>query len=392
MSLVTIELATAVVLLAGAGVMVRSFANMARADLGIRSANVHAALVNVRPNRYGDPESQARFFDRLLARLHDSPDVESIALADELPAGNGRRAGFESASDPAADAEHRDTISTLTVSPGYFEAVGATIRAGRDFTAFDTAGAAPVAIVNQRAADTRWPGEDPLGKRLRLVDGATPGPWLTVVGVASNVVQNVANRQVKDPLVYRPFAQRPAASAWVIARLRTGAPRLATLFRSGIDAIDRDVPIWIGPLSLEALMAAMGNYWMLGTNTAMFAVFAAIALFLASFGIYAVVAYSVSCRTREFGVRQAIGAAPGDILTLVLGETAWPLGAGLSVGIAAALALVPLLRSQLVQVSPDDPTTLIVASLTLILCGVAGCLVPAYRATRVSPAVALRVE
>ena len=390
MLLMIAEIAIAVVLLAGAGVMVRSFINMAHADLGVQVTNVDAMLVSLPRSRYSDGPSQIRFFDRLIARLREAPDVQSVTLADELPAANGRRAPYELAAEAPTDAEHRDNVSALTISPAYFETVGATILAGRDFSPFDDASGSPVAIVNQRFAEAHWRGEDPLGKRLRLFDGATAGPWMTVVGVASNVVQNVGDRQVKDPLVYRPFRQRPVSSLWVVARIRNGAPHVASILRDGIDAIDPDVPIWIGPHTLDALMAAMGSYWLLGNHTAMFAVFGVIALFLASLGIYGVVAYSVRRRSKEFGIRMAIGATNRDVLTLVLGQSARPIALGWSIGILASLAVTPILRSQLVHVSPDDPLTLVVASVALITCGLIGCLLPAYGATRVGPAVVLR--
>jgi ABC-type antimicrobial peptide transport system permease subunit len=163
-------------------------------------------------------------------------------------------------------------------------------------------------------------------------------------------------------------------------------------FRSALDAIDANVPIWIGPLSVDAFIASMGNYWLLGNNTAMFTLFAVIALALAALGIYAVVASSVSRRTKEFGVRRAIGGTPRDILTLVLGENAATIFAGLLIGIVAALELAPVLRSQLVHVSSRDPITVVLASGVLVCCGLVGCLLPAYRATRIPPGAALRVE
>jgi predicted permease len=390
MSLVTIEIASAVVLLVGAGVMVRSFANMARADLGIRSADVHAMLVSVPRGRYPDGGSQVRFFDRLAALLVETADLQPIALVDELPAANGRRVGYELATDAPTDIGHRDTVASITISPAYFDVVGATIVAGRDFTNFDDASAPSVAIVNQRFVDLHWRGQDPLGRRVRLFDGATPGPWMTIVGIASNVVQNVVDRQVKDALMYRPYRQTPISSLWVVGRARGDAAYVAKAFRTAIDAIDPDVPIWIGPLSLDALMAAMGNYWLLGTNTAMFTVFAGLALFLACLGIYAVIAYSVRRRSKEFGIRLAIGASRRDVLTLVLGECLRPITVGMTTGLLLSLAVTPILRSQLVHLSPADPLTVVVATGTLVACGLLGCLLPAYRATRVNPADVLR--
>jgi putative ABC transport system permease protein len=390
--LIAVEIATALVLLVGAAVMVRSFASMARADLGIRPADVHAILVRLPRVRYSGDASQIRFFDQLTARLAEDSAVRSVAVASELPAGNGRRVGFELPTDAATDPEHRQTIMTLTVGPGYFDTIGATVLSGRDFTHFDDASSPTVAIVNQRFADTYWRGEDPLGKQVRVFDGPNAGAWTTVVGVVSNVVQNVTDRQVKDAMLYSSYRQRPASSLWVVTRMRNDAPRTASTFRAAIDAIDPDVPIWIGPQSLNALMAAMGNYWLLGNNTVMFAGFAAIALFLASLGIYAVAAYSVARRTRELGIRMAIGATRRDVLALVVRESAVPLGIGTAAGAVASLALTPTLRSQLVNVSPNDPLAVASAVGILLACGLLGSLLPAYRATCIGPATALRHE
>jgi putative ABC transport system permease protein len=388
-ALVTIEIAIAVLLLAGAGVMVKSFMNMATASLGVRTADVSAMLVSLHRG-YDDAESQIRFFDRLTTRLAEAGSIESVALADELPAATGRRLAYETAGDVPVDAERRSVVSAFTISPGYFGTLGATIAAGRDFNRFDTRSGSPVAIVNQKFADLHWRGEDPRGKRLRLFDGATPGPWMTVVGVASNIVQNMTDRQVQDAVVYRSYLQRPARSLWVVARARPGAAIGAGVFRKEIDALDPDVPIWIGPFPLDTLMTAMGNYWLLGSNAVMFAVFGAIALLLASLGIYAVIAYSVGRRTKEIGIRIAIGATSRDILRLIVAQSAWPLAVGWGVGIIASLVMMPALKSQLVHVSPGDPMTLAGASCLLVACGLGGCLLPAVRATRIGPAVALR--
>jgi len=291
---------------------------------------------------------------------------------------------------------HRPTphiaTSTLTVGPAYFSTIGAAMLSGRDFTLTDDAAAPAVAIVNQRFVEMYWRGDNPLGRRLRVFDGPEPGPWLTVVGVAANVVQNVTDRQVKDALVYRPFAQQPAPSSWVVARTRTDASHIASDCRAAIDAIDADVAIWIGPQSLTLLMAAMGNYWLLGNNTALFATFAIIALFLASLGIYAVVAYFVARRTKEFGIRMAIGATGGDVLALVLRESGRPLALGSAIGVVGSLALTPALRSQLVHVSPSDPLAIASAVSVLVACGLFGALVPAVRAARIGVAIALRDE
>jgi putative ABC transport system permease protein len=213
---------------------------------------------------------------------------------------------------------------------------------------------------------------------------------LTVVGVASNVVQNSADRQAHDPVVYRPYRQQPQRAMWVIVRAGVPLAALAPAFRREIGAIDADLPIWIGPLALDDLMDAMGNYWRLGNNAALFAVFAAIALFLAAIGLYAVVASAVHRRTQEIGIRIAIGATAQDVLMLVFMQGMLPSAIGLAIGLAGSLAVTPILKTQLVRVSPIDPITLIAAATVLILAAALGCVIPASRAMRVDPIVALR--
>ena len=385
------EMALAVVLLAGAGALVRSFLNLARADLGVQTADVTTMLLSLPQERYRDPTAQMAFFDRLDTRLDVTPDVESIAIADHLPGGGVRRIPYEIAGAPPVDAERRPTVSALTIGPAYFGTLDAALLSGRDFDDFDGATGPPVAIVNQRFASEHWPGEDPLGKRLRLFDGAAPGAWLAVVGIASNVVQN-DDLQTRDPLVYRPYRQQPERGMWVL--VRSGAPegRLTAAVRREIRTIDPDLPIWIGPYRLDERLAGTGHYWSIRNDAALFVVFAAIALLLASVGLYAVVAHAVSQRTQEIGIRIAIGATTRDVLALVLAQGMLPMGIGLAIGLAASLAVTPILKSQLVRVSPVDPLTLAVASAVLVLSATLGCVIPARRATRVDPVVALRHE
>jgi hypothetical protein len=266
------------------------------------------------------------------------------------------------------------------------------VLSGRDFNEFDGVSGVPVAIVNQRFASLHWPGEDPLGRRLRMFDGTTPDTWLTVVGVASNVVQNIVDQQAHDPLVYRPYRQQPERAMWVIVRTRVPGGSLATEFRRAIQTIDADLPIWIGPFTLDERLAGMGNYWSIRNDAALFVLFAAIALLLASIGLYAVVAHSVSQRTQEIGVRIAIGATARDILSLVLAQGLLPLGIGLTIGLAASLVVTPILKSQLVRVSPADPISLVVTCAVLVLSATLGCWIPARRAMGVDPVVALRHE
>jgi putative ABC transport system permease protein len=381
------EMALAVVLLSGAGVMIRSFLVLHTLDVGVPTANTLAMQVELPDDRYPGAESKISFFDRLTTRLEAIPGVESIAIAARVPAGPALKFPYELAGAAPIDAQRRPIISGVVIGSGYFRTVGVPVRSGREFNDADGGSAVPVAIVNQRFANSYWPGEEPLGKRLRVFDGQAPGSWLTVVGIAPNIIQDGAARQEFDPLVYLPYRQRPLGGAWVLARTRVPTASLGMAVRREIQALDADLPtanLWTLAAWLELPYVDQGNL------TVLFLVFAAIALLLASIGLYAVVAHSVSQRTQEIGVRIAIGATARDILALVLMQGMLPLGIGLTVGLAASLALTPVLKSQLVRVSPVDPLTLVVTSCVLVSAATLGCMIPARRAMRVDPVVALR--
>jgi putative ABC transport system permease protein len=248
---------------------------------------------------------------------------------------------------------------------------------------------APVAVVNEQFARTFWPGDDAIGKRLNLVD--QPQRPLVVVGVVSNVVHDTT-RQKRDPTVYLPYRQRPLANIWVTVRTRATPMSLATPFRQAVAGVDPNLPIGMGPFLVDDRLAGLGNYWIAANNAVLLSMFAVIALLLASIGLYAVVAHSVSQHTYEIGIRIAIGARPGDVLALVMRQGMLPLGIGLVVGLAASLGLNRLLTSQLVNVSPADPAMLLLSSVVLLLAATAGCLMPARRAMRIDPVVVLRTS
>jgi putative ABC transport system permease protein len=388
--LVVGEMALAVVLLAGAGVMVRSFLSMSTADLGVRTTQVTSMLVSLPQERYRDAVAEIAFFDRLTARLQATPGVESLAIANELPTASVRPMPYEIADDVPMDSQRRPTVSVLTIGPKYFSTLGVRLLAGRDFNDFDGVSGVPTAIVNQQFVNAYWPGQDPLGKRLRLFEGTSPTAWLTVVGVVSNVAQNTADRQARDPVVYRPYRQQPRRAMWVIVRAGTPLGSLAPAFRREVHAIDADLPIWIGPSAMNDLTAAMGNYWRLGVNAALLGVFAGVALFLAAIGLYAVVASSVHRRTQEIGIRIAIGATANDVRNFVFRLGILPSTIGLAIGLVASFAVTPVLKTQLVRVSPIDPMTLMATAAALMLAAILGCAFPAWRAMRVDPIVALR--
>jgi putative ABC transport system permease protein len=384
------EVALAVVLLAGAGVMIRSFLNLATAHLGVRTANTLVMGLNLPQAKYPTREAQVSFFDRLKIRLEAVPGVDSTAIGPIPTFAIGGGTAYELTGGGPVDEQSRPTIPVAPIGPDYFRTLGVAVRSGREFNMFDGPSGVPVVLVNQRFATQHWPREDPLGQRVRLFDGHAPGAWRVVVGVVPNLVQG-AYRQEIDPLVYVPYRQGTGAYGSVFVRTSVPTAGLVPAFRREISALDPDLPIWNGPDSLADDLTR-GLYGNIRNHTVVFLIFAAIALLLASMGLYAVVAYSASLRTQEIGVRMAIGATARDILTLVLMQALVPLGIGLTFGLAASLAVTRVLTAELVQVSPADPITFVVASAVLMVAATLGCLIPARRAMRVDPVVALRHE
>ena len=389
--LVVGEVALAVVLLAGAGVMIRSFLKIYMADIGVEAENLLVTRVTLPPSRYAEAESRVAFFEGLSARVEALPGVESVALASTIPTDRLSHVAYEvsgvSSAGAAIDDQQRPTVSTLVAGPSYFATLGARIVEGREFTLFDGAASAPVVVVNERFASSTWPGERALGKRLRLAGASDE--WMTVVGVVGNIAQNDRMRQTMDPVVYLPFRQSSGASMAVFARTRVPPSTLVTDVRRQIRAMDSEL-IPSQPQSLTDIFAE--SYQYRGISGAMFLLCAVIALLLAAIGLYAVIMHSVTQRTQEIGLRIAIGATTGDIRWLVVREGVRTVGLGLAIGVAVSLFVNRLLVSSLVQVSPADPGTYTVVCTTLVLSTAIGCWLPARRAMRLDPVVALQQQ
>jgi len=291
-----------------------------------------------------------------------------------------------------------ESAQFFTVGSDYFRVVGRAAISGRDFNDGDRIGALPVAVVNQSFALKFWPGEHPLGKRLRVrnrgLAGPNQGDWLTVVGIMPDIMQGDPIRQRFLPLVYVPIQQEPLAAAQFLLRTQIPPDQVAQAVRAKMQALDPDV-ILENFTTLKASFSFDGDYMdtehmELGKDAAVAPVFALMALLLAAIGLYAVIAHSVSQRTREIGVRMAIGAAGEDIRAMVLRDGMSPVALGMIFGLAASLAVNRILQSQLVGVSPYDPITLAAAAVVLILVALLACHMPARRAMKVDPAVALR--
>ncbi len=393
--LVTAEMALAIVLLAGAGVMIRSVLNIYTTDVGVDTANILTTRVELRcdvpfcaapDDQYRSAGAKISFFERLTTQLEAIPGVASVALASRPPAGGSIRLPYERSGAPEVDERHQPTTSALIIGPAYFRTLGVTLLAGREFTNADGASGLPAIIVNQQFARSHWPSKRAIGERIRLFDGPTPQPWLTIVGIAPEIVQD-PTRQLPEALLYVPYRQRPAGAMTVIASTRVPPESLAAPFRSVIQGLDHDLPVFDSQ-TLATRLA--GDYRF--NYAVLFSIFAAIALLLASVGLYGVIAHSVSQRTHEIGIRTALGATSGDIFGLVVGQGLIPVGIGLAIGLCASVGVNGILRSTLVNVSPSDPTTLGITCLVLIASAALGCAIPARRATRVDPVVALRQD
>ncbi|MFL5440787.1 MAG: ABC transporter permease [Myxococcales bacterium] len=378
-ALIVAEVALALVLLIAAGLMLRSFERLSRVDPGFDSSNVTVGDIWLPQAKYPDAGRQARFYASLVRALSSAPGVISAGTVSRLPLSGGnssRDVGFPDAPDKMVSADYR------IASAGYFETMRIPLRAGRLFTPVDVDSGARVVIVNESFARAAWPGQNPIGNRIGVTLDQKP---LEVVGVVGDV-KHVSLDAAARPEVYLPLSLEAWPFMTMVVRGRGDLP---ALLRAETGAIDRDQPLYrVG--SMEARFA--GSLGPRRFAAYLLALLAAVALVLAVTGIYGVLSYSVAQRTREMGIRLALGATPAAVLGLVVGDAFRLVGAGIVIGLGAALGLTQLLRSLLFGVSATDPATY--AALAVLLCAVAliASVVAGRRATSVDPALALRAE
>jgi putative ABC transport system permease protein len=395
--LVAGQMTLAIVLLSGAGVLVRSLINVVNANTGVRDPeNVLVGLLSFPSEQYPNPGATLGYIDRFEVKLRAIPGIEDESVASILPVGNVRGLTFEIEGRPNPP-DGGEAVQFLRVGADYFRVAEASPVSGRDFSDGDRTTTLPVAIVNQSFAARYWPREQPLGKRLRSIDRNKAAEWLTVVGVVPNIMQGDPTRRQFKPLVYQPFRQAPTRLG-VNFLLRTGVPpeQVAQTVRVEIQKLDPDVIL----RKFTTLKASFGfdpdrmdrGHSEMGKYAAVSPIFAAMALLLAAVGLYAVIAYSVTQRTKEIGIRIAIGATAGQVRTMVLREGMLPVAIGLVVGLASSFAVNRILQSQLVGVSPYDIATMTGAPAILLVVAFLACRIPARRAMRTDPAIALRYE
>ena len=389
-ALVIAEVAVTVVLLAGATLILRSFVNLSRVDLGFDPHHVLTMHLRVQGAKYGQPEARREFFRQLIERLEAQPGVvaASAVLIRPMEGTAGWDTPFTLEGQSVAQALKNRVPNFEAVTPHYFRTFRIPMKAGREFTDEDTNQSPLTAIISETMAKTLFPGVDPLGKRIRLGAAAPEDPWRTIVGIAGDVRYRELQNVRFD--LYFPFAQWPSAFVNHFAvRTTTEPAALLATVRREVAAIDPTQAI-TRVATMDELVAA--NLAQSRFSAVLLNWLSGLALLMAAIGIYGVLAYSVARRTGEFGIRLALGAQAGDILRLVIGQGMRLVVVGLVLGLTASFALTRLIAGLLFEVSPTDPLSF--AGIVLLLMAIAlfACSLPARRATKVDPMVALRHE
>ena len=381
------EFSLAVLLLAGAGLLLRSFSKLQAVDPGFDPARV--LMVQLTPARNGTADQWRVFYQQLSERIAALPGVEAAGLTEEIfISGNPDGLITIEGASPDSSATARIPFRGDVISEGLFQTLRVPLRKGRFFNAQDNQAAVPVTIINETMARRFWPGEEALGKRFKLGPAQSTNPWLTVVGVVGDMRRQSLERQ---PIaqIFQPYLQSSERRLILLIRT-TGEPiHLAPVVRSEIRALDKTVLV-NGIATLESQLdqrVAERRF-----QTWLLALFSSLALLLAAVGIYGLMSYTVTQSTREFGIRMALGAQPRDLLRLVIGHGLMLSATGVVIGLVAAFALTRVLAGLLFGVTATDPTTFIAAPLVLLLVALLACFVPARRATKVDPMVALRHE
>jgi predicted permease len=399
--LVVAEVALSLVLLISAGLMIRSFVRLQNVNPGFDPKNVVTMQVNLPEARYGDDPKVANFYRQVFERIKALPGVVHVGATHALPwSGNSSMRYFYAEGQPLPPPGREDdyNLNYRVVSPGYFDAMGIPILKGRDFSDDDSVQSDAVAVVNQMLAARLWPNDDPLGKRIRQYRTGREDAWFRVVGVVGNV-RHYWLGDVTQPEIYFSYTQTPLLKSTTIERhrrfmqivVRTSSDPLSIVagVRREVAGIDSELPLY----NIKTMEERLG-FSLVGPrfNTTLMGIFAVVALILAAVGLYGVMSYAVVQRTHEIGIRMALGASQRDVLTFILRQGMTLVGVGVGAGLVAASLLTYMISTLLYEVSPTDPATFTGVSLLLIVVAFFACYIPARRATRVEPLVALRYE
>jgi putative ABC transport system permease protein len=395
-ALVVAEIALALALLIGAGLMVKSFLRLQQTELGFRPDNLLTLRIALPWRKYTtapepDRTPSKQFYQQLLERLATMPGVEQAAITSNLPLSSERQEGkltFTIEGQSVEEQQRNPYLNALRASPNYFQTIGVRLLKGRLLNEFDTEETERAGVISQRLAERAWPGQDPIGKRLKVGGVNSQGRWTTVVGVVGDVKhEEIAGEGGLD--LYVSYQQFSDANMYLLLRTKVAPMALAEAATRAVWAVDPEQSTF-DIMTMDDRIA--GVIWQRRLSGALFAVFAALALALASVGIYGVMSYMVSQRTREIGVRMAMGARPRDVLKLVIGQGAKLIAAGLGAGLIVAFIAGRIISSLLYQVNATDPLTYLVVPLLLASVALVAIYIPARRAMKVDPMTALRTE
>ena len=387
-SLVVFEVALSLVLLVGAGLSIRSFLALVKTNPGFNPDNVLTMKLTLPGAKYRERPQTAAFYNDLVQRVKATAGVQSAALVNYLPLGGSNSSDMYLAEGEAQPPPGRENVGRYRVAtPGYFQTMRIPIVSGRDFTENDKTDTPAVVIVNEALARKHWPGQNAVGKRIRFYGPPDQIRWMEIIGVVEDVTHEL-NLPV-TPEYYLPFAQDSWNSMIVVARTKVDPTSLATELRKQVWAIDKDQPVYE--------VQSMNQVWSMAASLYSFSSvtlggFAVIALLLASLGIYGVMAFAVHQRTQEIGIRMALGATTTEVMKLVLRHGMKLALLGIGIGLVGAFALTRFMKALLVDVQPTDLLTFAVVSGSLFVAAFLACYLPARRATKVDPLVALRYE
>jgi len=383
------EVALALLLLISASLLITSFQRLQRSDPGFSPPHLLTFQLTLPEAKYPDEQRAAAFFEQLLRKLDAMPGARASAAVQSLPLG-GRGSNFSEVEiEIEGSSAKRGELPVglvQTITPGYFNTLGIPLQSGRAFTANDTSNTPGATVLSRALAADLWPGVNPLGKRLRVIDGSFVGPWLSVVGVAGNVKHRALSRD--DGLaLYLPLRQRPLRIMSVAVRTAVDPTGFVDAAADAVRSLDPDIPLY-RVATMEQVLA--DSLYITRTAASLLGVFGVVALVLAAVGIFGLLSYSVDQRTQEIGVRLALGANGSDILKLVFGQGMRLVLVGLAIGLVLALGLTRFMRSLLFGVSTSDPFVFAAATLLLVAVALIALGLPARRAARVEPVIAMR--
>jgi len=388
--LIVVEVALSVVLLVGAGLLFRSFLRLQSVNTGFVSEDVWTARLTPSGTSYANQADYDRFYNQVLQKISAVPGVQDAGLINTLPLDKGPTTGFRVDGRPITTPDKWPGANYRAVSPNYFRAMGIPVLQGRAYTDRDTTNTPLVMIVNQKLADEEFAGENPIGKRITFgsTDSNRQPVWFEIVGVVANV-RSLELREEPTAELYFAALQDYWPAMSLVVRSNLDSPNLGASVRQIVNEVDKSVPVSNVQMMDHVVSASITqprfNLFLLG-------LFSTVAMLLSAAGIYGVTAYTVTQRTHELGIRIALGAQVSDVLKMILGQGMAVIGIGLAIGLAAAFGLVRLLRSFLFGVGEKDPFTFVAITVLLLLVALLACYIPASRATKVDPLVALRYE